>query len=143
WRTVWMVRAQRRPDGWSAEIVIPFRSLRYPFRPSADGWGFNVWRMVRRKNEETLWAAWSRKGGGFHRVSQAGRLEGLTDLPRSRANVEVKPYGLVGLTQAPGAFGALDTAGDADGGLDAKWEVSQGLIAGGAVTTDFTQDEGE
>ena len=100
WRTVWTVRAQRRPDGWSAEIAIPFRSLRYPFRPSADGWGFNVWRMVRRKNEETLWAAWSRKGGGFHRVSQAGRLEGLTDLPRSRANVEVKPYGLVTRTSA-------------------------------------------
>ena len=30
WRAVWTVRAQRVPEGWSAEIAIPFRSLRYP-----------------------------------------------------------------------------------------------------------------
>ncbi len=28
WRTVWTVRAQRGPEGWSAEMAIPFRSLR-------------------------------------------------------------------------------------------------------------------
>jgi hypothetical protein len=63
WRTVWTVRAQRVSEGWSAEIAIPFRSLRYPSRPPDEGWGFNVWRVVRRKNEETLWTAWSRTGG--------------------------------------------------------------------------------
>src|SRR5205809_3757681 len=119
WRTVWTVRARRGPEGWSAEMAIPFRSLRYPFRTGEDGWGFNVWRMIRRKNEETLWTAWSRTGGGFHRVSQAGRLDGLTDLPRTRANIEVKPYGLVGLTQAPRGGDTLGTSGDADAGLDA------------------------
>jgi len=143
WRTVWTVRAQRGPEGWSAEMAIPFRSLRYPFRTGDEGWGFNVWRMIRRKNEETLWTAWSRNGGGFRRVSQAGRLDGLTDLPRSRANVEVKPYGLLGLTQAPGAFGALDTAGDADVGLDAKWEVRPGLVADGTIHPDFAQVEAD
>jgi hypothetical protein len=142
WRTVWTVRAQQGPEGWSAEMVIPFRSLRYPFRTGEDGWGFNVWRMIRRKNEETLWAAWTRNGGGFHRVSQAGRLEGLTDLPRSRANIEVKPYGLVGLTQVrPGE--TLDTSGDADVGLDAKWEVRPGLVADATVHPDFAQVEAD
>ena len=46
WRAVWTVRAQRVPEGWSAEIAIPFRSLRYP-SSSPDGWGLNVWRMRR------------------------------------------------------------------------------------------------
>ena len=32
--------------------------------------------MIRRKNEKVLWQAWSRDNGGFHRVSQAGKLEG-------------------------------------------------------------------
>jgi hypothetical protein len=143
WRTVWTVRAQRGPEGWSAEMAIPFRSLRYPFRTGDDGWGFNVWRMIRRKNEETLWTAWSRKGGGFRRVSQAGRLDGLTDLPRARANVEVKPYGLLGLTQQPGAFGVLDTTGDADVGLDAKWEVRPGLVGDATIHPDFAQVEAD
>jgi len=143
WRAVWTVRAQRGPEGWSAEMAIPFRSLRYPFRTGAEGWGFNVWRVVRRKNEETLWTAWSRADGGFHRVSQAGRLDGLTDLPRSRASVEVKPYGLVGLVQGPRIGDSLDTAGDVDVGLDAKWEVRPGLAADGTIHPDFAQVEAD
>jgi len=143
WRTVWTVRAQRGPEGWSAELAIPFRSLRYPSFPGPDGWGFNVWRMIRRKNEEALWTAWSRTGGGFHRVSQAGRLDGLTDLPRSRRNVEVKPYGLAGISQRPAAGGALDTARDMDMGLDAKWEVTPGVVLDGTIHPDFAQVEAD
>ena len=59
-----------------------FVSLRYPSSASPDGWGINVWRIVRRNNEETLWTAWSRDGGGFHRVSQAGRLVQHNSLDR-------------------------------------------------------------
>ncbi|HET6898857.1 MAG TPA: DUF5916 domain-containing protein [Vicinamibacteria bacterium] len=142
WRAVWTVRAQRVPEGWSAEISIPFRSLRYP-SSSPDGWGINVWRMMRRRNEETLWTAWSRDGGGFPRVSQAGRLLGLTGLPRTGLNLEVKPYGLAGLTQEPGADGTLATSRDRRLGLDAKWEVRPGLVLDGTIHPDFAQVEAD
>jgi hypothetical protein len=142
WRAVWTVRAQRVPEGWSAEIEIPFRSLRYP-STSPEGWGINVWRMMRRRNEETLWTAWSRDGGGFHRVSQAGRLLGLTGLPRSGLNLEVKPYGLAGLTQEPDVDGSLQTSRDRSLGLDAKWEVRPGLVLDGTVHPDFAQVEAD
>jgi hypothetical protein len=140
WRTVWTVRAQRGAEGWSAEIAIPFRSLRYPSTPPLDGWGFNVWRMIRRKSEQALWAAWSRRGGGFHRVSQAGRLEGLSGLPRARQNFEVRPYGLVGLDQVRRG-GGLDTSREADVGLDAKWEIRPGIVADATIHPDFAQVE--
>ncbi len=55
--------------------------------------------MIRRKNEDTLWSAWSRAEGGLYRVSRAGRLEGLRGLPRSSFNLELKPYVLAGATQ--------------------------------------------
>jgi hypothetical protein len=142
WRAVWTVRARRGAEGWSAEIEIPFRSLRYPSYAGVEGWGFNVWRMVRRKNEETLWTAWSRKGGGFQRVSQAGRLDGLSDLPRSRRNFEVKPYGLAALVQDR-VGGGLDTSGQADVGLDAKWEIRPGVVLDGTIHPDFAQVEAD
>jgi hypothetical protein len=145
WRAVWTVRAQRVPQGWSAELAIPFRSLRYPAESRPEGWGLNVWRMVRRRNEESLWAAWSRDGGGFQRVSQAGRLLGLAGLPRSGLNLEVKPYGLVGLSQQP-AFGggeSLESTRQADIGLDAKWEVRPGLVLDGTIHPDFAQVEAD
>jgi uncharacterized protein DUF5916 len=143
WRAVWTVRAQRGAEGWSAEIAIPFRSLRYPSSASPDGWGINVWRIVRRSNEETLWTAWSRDGGGFHRVSQAGRLLGLTGLPRSGLNLEVKPYGLAGLTQEPRSGGSLGRTRNLDAGLDAKWEVRPGVVIDGTVHPDFAQVEAD
>src|SRR6185295_16755994 len=143
WRGVWTVRAQRVPEGWSAELAIPFRSLRYPSRPTPEGWGINVWRVVRRKNEETLWTAWSRTGGGFRRVSQAGRLDGLAGLPRSGLNLEVKPYGLLGLAQEEGSAGGLDSTGQTDLGLDAKWEVRPGLVLDATVHPDFAQVEAD
>ena len=127
WRTVWTVRAQRVAEGWSAELAIPFRSLRYPSVSGTEGWGFNVWRVVRRTNEETLWTAWSRDGGGFRRVSQAGRLLGLTDLPRSGLNLEVKPYGLAGLTQQPDPEGRLHTGRDRSVDLD---HPTESVLAG-------------
>jgi len=142
WRAVWTVRAQRVPEGWSAEIAIPFRSLRYP-SSSPDGWGINVWRMRRRDNEETLWTAWSRDGGGFQRVSQAGRLVGLTGLPRSGLNLEIKPYGLAGLTQEPGADRSLQREREGSVGLDAKWEVKPGLVLDGTIHPDFAQVEAD
>jgi hypothetical protein len=90
WRAVWQVSARRGREGWSAEFAIPFRSLRYPSLEGEQAWGFDVERIVRRRNEDTLWSAWSRAEGGLNRVSRAGQLVGLVGLPRTRANVEVR-----------------------------------------------------
>jgi uncharacterized protein DUF5916 len=138
WRGVWKVAAQRTPEGWSAEFAIPFRSLRYPRTGST--WGFNVYRMQRRKNEESLWSGWSRQDGGFHRVSRAGVIEGLHDLPRSGLNLEAKPF-VLGGTDQDGPEAA--TQGRADAGLDIKWEVRPGLVLDGTLNPDFSQVEAD
>jgi hypothetical protein len=137
WRGVWRVAAQRVDDGWSAEFEIPFRTLRYP-QASEQAWGFNVVRMIRRKNEETLWTAWARDEG-FHRVSRAGRLEGLMELPRSGRNLEVKPFALAGSTHEAGRD--ADRRGEL--GLDAKWEVRPGIVLDATVNSDFAQVEAD
>ncbi|HEY6546686.1 MAG TPA: DUF5916 domain-containing protein, partial [Vicinamibacteria bacterium] len=138
WRAVWRVAARRVPEGWSAEFAIPFRSLRYP--SDGRGWGFNVYRMQRRKNEESLWSGWSRNEGGFHRVSRAGRIEGLTDLPRTGLNLEVKPFGLAGADQdEPDA----STSARGDVGGDLKWEIHPGIVLDGTVNPDFSQVEAD
>ncbi|KPK05501.1 MAG: hypothetical protein AMS20_06390 [Gemmatimonas sp. SG8_28] len=139
WRAIWEVRAQRTAEGWSAEFAIPFRTLRYP----GDGrtWGFNVSRMIRRKNEMVLWSAWSRNNEGFLRVSRAGHLEGLVDLPRAGMNLEVKPYVLGGGTQERTDLGDIDTEPELKVGLDAKYELRPGLLLDATLNTDFAQVE--
>ena len=140
WRGVWEIAARRTPEGWSAEFAIPFRSLRFP-EASDEPWGFNVYRIIRRKNEEVLWSSWSRSNEGFTRVSRAGHIHGLTDLPRAGPNVELKPYVLGGATGELDSFDRLDTDVEIDIGLDAKYEVRPGLVLDATLNTDFAQVE--
>ena len=141
WQGVWQVAGTRTAEGWSAEFAIPFRTLRHP----SDGraWGFNVLRSVARKQEQMLWKSWDREGGGFERVSLAGRLEGLDDLPPSRLNVEAKPFvlGAGRGAQADDGSGNLETSGTGDVGIDLKSEVFPGLVLDVTVNTDFAQAE--
>ncbi|MCH6548102.1 MAG: carbohydrate binding family 9 domain-containing protein, partial [Gemmatimonadetes bacterium] len=146
WRGVWTVAAQRTAEGWSAEFAIPFRSLRFP--PNADRpWGLNVYRVIRRKNEEVLWSAWSRANEGFSRVSRAGHLYGLRDLPRAGMNLEVKPYALGGPSQkmvsspTDPSVSFLETDGQLDLGLDVKFEIRPGILLDATLNTDFAQVE--
>jgi hypothetical protein len=138
WRAVWSVRVARLPTGgWSAEFAIPFRTLRYPAGTGEQTWGFNVARITRRNNEETLWTAWSRHNGGMHRISQAGHLVGLERLPRSGLALEAKPY-LLGSAAESTAVGSQLKAG-----LDLKWEARAGLTLDATANTDFAQVEAD
>lgn len=142
WRAVWEVAAQRIPEGWSAEFAIPLRTLRYPADAGDRPWGFNVYRVIRRKNEDVLWSAWSRDNEGFTRVSRAGHLEGMVNLPRAELNFEVKPFVLSGATREYEQKGEpAATDGRLDAGLDAKYEVRPGLVLDVTLNTDFAQVE--
>jgi hypothetical protein len=140
WRGVWEVAGARTSEGWSAEFRIPLRTLRYP-DGSTRPWGFNVYRIIRRKNEEVLWQGWSRDAGGFHRVSLAGHLDGLQGLPALGHNLEVKPYVAGGQRQTRGEEGRLDRDWEAETGLDLKTEVRPGLVLDLTLNTDFAQVE--
>jgi hypothetical protein len=143
WRAVWRVAAARTSEGWSAEFAIPFRTLRYPDNGEEAVWGFNIFRSIRRKNEDVLWSAWSRDNEGFNRVSRAGHLEGLTNLPRGGMNLEFKPYVLAGTTNEPGADPGSTTDQQFDAGFDAKYEIRPGLVLDATVNTDFAQVEAD
>lgn len=140
WRGLWDVAARRTADGWSAEFAIPFRTLRYDGNAGSGTWGFNVYRVIRRKNEEVLLSAWSRDGEGFTRVGRAGHLEGLTGLPRPAWNLEVKPFALSGATHDAFASGGR-TTGRMDVGLDVKYEVRPGLVLDVTANPDFAHVE--
>lgn len=133
WRGTWRVATARSSTGWSAEFAIPFRTLRY--RDGALEWGFNVFRVIRRKNELALWRAWERGTGGFERVSAAGVLTGLSGLPRARLDVDVKPYALA-KGEEP-----RTRSGNTAIGADLKTELRPGLVLDATIHPDFAQVE--
>ena len=136
WDGVWNAAARRTEEGWSAEMAIPFNTLR--FNPDLDTWGFQVRRLIRHKNEEVFWAPIMRDADLF-RVSRYGQLTGLSG-GRPTRNLRVKPFvtgsGSEGIESEVG-----DLAGEADVGLDVRWGVTDSLTLDVTVNTDFAQVE--
>ena len=142
WNPVWEVRTGRFAGGWSVEMAIPFKTLRYT-SGSDQTWGFQLRRSVRRKNEWSYLTAVPTNLAGpqaFNRVSAGGTLVGL-DLPPARRNVEVKPYAISKMTTDRVRAPALDRAVDGSVGGDVKYGVTAGLTADLTVNTDFAQVE--
>ena len=50
WNPVWDVRTGRFEGGWTIEIAVPFKSLRY-VSGTNQTWGIQMRRAIRRKNE--------------------------------------------------------------------------------------------
>jgi hypothetical protein len=141
WNTVWNVKAARTDVGWSAEFVIPLKSLRY--RASGpQTWGFNIQRRIPWKNERSYLSGVpaSYGGRGIYKLSSAATLVGIEVPPQGR-NLEIKPYAISGVTTNRQATPAVlnDLTGDA--GLDLKYGLTKGLTADFTYNTDFAQVE--
>ena len=142
WNPVWDVRTGRFEGGWTVEMRIPFKSLRYRSGAS-QVWGINIRRVIRRKNEWThLTPVPASFGvpGGILRLSTAGTLVGL-NLPPASTNVELKPYGISRLTTDHTASPIRSNDLEGTGGLDVKYGITANLTADLTVNTDFAQVE--
>lgn len=137
WEGIWSVRTEKRPDGWAAEISIPFKTLR--FRPEENQvWGINFLRRVRRKNEIAHWSPVPLRFQ-LHHVSYAGELRGLGEV-RPGHNLKVKPFATAEVTRL--ALSRKEPVeGDAKGGVDAKYGLTPGLTLDMTYNTDFSQVE--
>ena len=84
WDTVWDVRTRIDDRGWTVEMVIPFKSLRYNTGRSAT-WGINLRRIVVRKNEHSFLTRIPAELGlpGGAKMSTAADLTGLGELPKA------------------------------------------------------------
>lgn len=135
WDGVWYVVTGRTPEGWTAEIRIPFKTLRFTGETSQT-WGINFNRRVRRKNETAFWSFLPRRYN-LNRVSLAGRLVGLESMEPSR-NFKVKPY-VKSSFKKPSR--EADTDFTAGTGADIKYGLGAGMTLDVTVHPDFSEVE--
>ena len=139
WNTVWDVRSRRGEGGWTAEMAIPFESLRYAQGPE-QAWGFNVLRVVRSKNEFSLLSPVPRSfsRNGIFRLASAATLVGL-EPPSASHDLEFRPYAISTLRTDRPTGVSRDV--DADGGLDASYGITNSMTLNLTYNTDFAQVE--
>lgn len=135
-------------NGWSMEVRIPFRQLRFPDGDELE-FGLFMRRTVNRKNEIQNWPLvpltyGSQYSDDLKTVSRYGRLTGIKGIRRGR-NIEVKPYLITGAQSVRPDLSIEDTEGDLsyDAGFDVKYGITSNLSLDLTVNTDFAQVEAD
>lgn len=139
WDEDWRAVAALGETGWTVEIAIPFRTLRFT-GAREQTWGINFERVIKRKNEIAYWAAWNRNFAFTH-VSQAGHLTGLREI-RQAERLRVRPYVLAGAERLDAVSPSRPASLLREIGLDdVKFAVTTNLTADLTVNPDFAQAE--
>ncbi|MGD9022097.1 MAG: DUF5916 domain-containing protein [Lysobacterales bacterium] len=136
WDASWSVEARISDIGWSAEMRIPFKTLRYG-PDDEQTWGINFQRNIRRNYEIAYWAPLTMQYN-LNRVSEAGTITGIR--PFKSRNLSFTPYAL-GKAQRGGELDGTET--DVEFGFDAKYAITPSLTLDVTYNTDFAQVEAD
>ncbi len=133
WDGVWDGAAQRDARGWSAELAIPWRSLRFEGRTPV--MGLQVRRYLPRRQEVDEWAYIPRTDDA--EVSRYGRMT-IAGVGPARL-VQLAPYALVRgqRTLTPGT--SADLSARANVGADFKLGLTSSLTLDATLNPDFGQ----
>ena len=141
-------------DGWTVEIAIPFKSLRY-VAGKDKLWGAHFWRRIKRFNNELdMWMPLSRDNASW--LAQEGHLTGLEGISAERT-LELIPSLTVSetgkrkatLSSAQRAAGMLDPGRMVnepiilDPGLTGKYTITPNVTLDFALNPDFAQIESD
>ena len=143
WDALFESGARLVDDGWTAEMAIPFKSLRYPERRPGEPhrWGFQIVRTIFGKDEADVWSPVSRGLAGF--LTQMGVLDGLTNLSTSR-NLEILPtVTAIRIGSLDASTGTFDEATHPEGAVNVKYGVTPNLTADFTYNPDFSQIESD
>ena len=134
WDGAWQVVTRVTDVGWTAEIAIPFRTLRYP-RNEVQSWGMNFQRNIRARNEQAYWSPLPRQYD-LNRISLAGELQSLRVPPQR--NLQLTPYAL---GEALHRTESATNVATGDIGADLKYSVTPSMTLDLTYNTDFAQVE--
>ena len=129
WDTEWKCAAKINEYGWTAEIEIPFKSLKY--KRGQDEWGINFGRVIRSGFETAYWSGVLTED---FRISQGGKAIGI-ETPGSPMKLTVFPYLSV--------FISTGEDWKLDGGGDIRWQISPNVSFNGTINPDFATVEAD
>ena len=145
WDGVWDAEATRDSAGWTAELAIPLRTLRFPENGSG-AWGLWIRRQIQKNDEVCSWPLY-RLGVAGDVMLQAADLTGLAGL-RGSGLFDLQPYA-ASAWSSQRAFDGDGVATDwerqrrTDVGLDAHAPLSSTLALNATLNPDFSQIEAD
>jgi hypothetical protein len=141
--TLWYSDGRLTPDGFTAMVTIPFRSLRFA-AAGPQTWGVALVRIIPTTNESLFWPYVTQKVDGFNQ--QLGNMRGLENISPGR-NLQLTPYAAFAgshfLDDPVAGVPGFRTTRDPRVGLDAKAVLHDSLTLDVALNPDFSQVESD
>ncbi len=141
WNGIWYVKTADFDQGWTMEVSIPFKTLRYR-GSGTQTWGINFRRLVRWKNEFSYLSLVPAALGttGVSRMASAATVVGI-ETPAESKNLELKPYAVSSVTTNLTGASPFSNRFEKNAGFDFKYGLTRSLILDATYRTDFAQVE--
>lgn len=141
WDAVWESKTKITPDGWVAEIKIPYSAIRFP-KVDQQTWHLNFMRKLQRKQERSTWNALDPQLNGL--LNQSGYLTEIKNIKspvRLQATPFVAVYGELyhdRKSTPQNSFGRSIT-----GGMDVKYGINDAFTLDMTLIPDFAQAQSD
>ncbi len=143
WNAIWFSAGKVTADGYSVEIKIPFKILR--FKDSAEKqWSINFVRSMPR-DYKYRFASNPVDRDINCTICQYQQYDGLKDIERGN-NIELIPYLFASKTDTRDFANNQDWQSgsvDTEAGLDMRWAIDDSSVLNVAVNPDFSQVEAD
>ena len=142
WDPIWEAKTSMQPDGWYAEMRIPYSQLRFG-KKTDYRWGLEVMRQIYRLQERSLWQPIDKASAKF--IGDFGTLEGIRNISPKK-DIEIVPFALSQLTVSEKEAGnpfATGTRTKASVGVDGKVALTNDITLNFTVNPDFGQVEAD
>lgn len=137
WDIAWYSAVQQHADSsWTAEVAIPFRSIRYQHDQSR--WGINFIRNDMKRNQISTWIPFPANFSDVD-LGYTGTLQWPAPLPNNRSNSSVLPYVSGNLNRD--YLSKEPSEHKADAGIDAKVAITPSLNLDLTINPDFSTVE--
>ncbi|MCB0689574.1 MAG: carbohydrate binding family 9 domain-containing protein [Saprospiraceae bacterium] len=136
WDTKWNSAVKSYDDRWTAEMSIPFRSIRY--FDGSEIWGINFGRLDLKTNEKSAWAPIPRQFK-HNNLAFGGTLTWEEPLQKMGLGFSLIPY-IAGTTHTNNQTNEK-TKWNGNAGFDAKMILSTSLNLDLTVNPDYSQVE--
>lgn len=131
WNAVWESAVSIDEHGWVAEIRIPLAAIRFPAVPVQE-WGFMVYRVNRRMNEESFNTRFDPTKSGL--MTQFGLLTGIRDI-KAPLRLELYPYASI----VRSSYGSSSSSFGYNFGTDLRYGINEAFTLDLTLVPDFSQ----
>lgn len=122
WNGIWSVKSKIVENGWSAEVRIPYSTIRFSDADNQQ-WGFDAWRVIRRIRERSSWNGVDPNNWDAF-VSQWGKARNLKNI-KPPLRIALIPYVTTSVDSYwDRASGDFSTASSYKGGMDLKYGIN-------------------